>query len=470
MSREKHDECGIVAVQGDAAGVKVFYSLRVIQHRGQEAAGIAVFNNGVKCVRGMGLVHEVFSVENLQNLEGRMGIGHVRYSTTGTSCIENAQPVVVSSVVGDIALAHNGDIVNAASLREELRSRGWAFITTTDSEVIIRLLANELARSKDVVVALRNMMKTLVGSYSLVILAQGRIYGVRDPLGIKPLCLGRIGDMFGIASESVVFDTLDAAEFVRDVQPGEIVEVSENGLKSYVAFKEKFKAHCMFEWVYFARPDSVIDGRTCYEVRKEIGRVLAKEHPMDADLVMPVPDSGRIQALGFAEGSGIRFSEGLMKNRYIERTFIIPDQKDREINVFLKLNPFKSVIGGKNIVLVDDSIVRGTTMKKIVEVLRKGGAKKVHLRIGCPPIVAPCPLGIDMKTRDQFIAVGKSFKEIARELGADSVGYISIPGLVKAIGKDVHDLCLGCLTGEYPVKIPGERIRSQERLDAFMKV
>jgi len=468
MNHEKKEECGVVAIHGDAAGVKAFYALRVIQHRGQEAAGIAVFNNGIRCIRGMGLVHEVFSVDKLQSLEGRVAIGHVRYSTTGTSCIENAQPVVVTSVIGDIALAHNGDIVNAVSLREELRNRGWAFITTTDSEIIIRLLANELIKTKDVILALKGMMKALVGSYSLVILAQGRLYAVRDPLGIKPLCLGRIGDTFGVASESVVFDTLDAAEFMRDVNPGEVIEISDAGLRSYTIMNERFKAHCMFEWVYFARPDSTIDGRTCHEVRREIGRILAKEHPADADLVMPVPDSGRMQALGFSEASGIPFNEGLMKNRYIERTFIIPDQKDREINVFLKLNPFKSVIKGKSIVLVDDSIVRGTTMKKIVEVLRKGGAKKVHLRIGCPPIIAPCPLGIDMKTRDQFIAIGKSFNEIARELGADSVGYISIPGLVKAIGKDIRDLCLGCLTAEYPVKIPGEKIRAQERLDTFM--
>jgi amidophosphoribosyltransferase len=246
MSDEKHDECGIVAVHGDAAGVKIFYALRVIQHRGQEAAGIAVYNNGIKCVRGMGLVHEVFTVSNLQDLEGRMGIGHVRYSTTGTSCIENAQPVVVSSAVGDVALAHNGDIVNAPALREELRSKGWAFITTTDSEIIIRLLANELAKSKDVVIALRNIMKLLIGSYSLVVLAEGKVYGIRDPFGIKPLCIGRIGENLGIASESVVFDTLDAGEFVRDVQPGEIVEIGEGGIKPYVAFREKYKAHCMF--------------------------------------------------------------------------------------------------------------------------------------------------------------------------------------------------------------------------------
>lgn len=449
--------------------MKLYYALRVIQHRGQESAGIAVLNHTIRSMRGMGLVHEVFTPEKLQTLEGRVGIGHVRYSTTGSSSLENAQPVTVNSVIGDIALAHNGDIVNADTVREDLRAKGWAFITTTDSEIIIRLLANEVARCKDMVVALRGLMKMLVGSYSLVVLANGKLYGVRDPLGVKPLCIGRIGDGYGVASESVVFDTLDASEFMRDVKPGEIIEVDGNGISSYQTIRERFKAHCMFEWVYFARPDSTLDGRTVNDARREIGRILAKEHPVRADMVIPVPDSGRTQALGYAEASGIPYNEGLMKNRYIERTFIIPVQKEREINVVLKLNPLRSVISGKSIILVDDSIVRGTTMRTIIEVLRRVGARRVHLRIGCPPIIAPCPLGIDMKTRDQFIAVGRSTKEIAHMLGADSVGYIGIPGLVKAIGKDRYDLCLGCLTGEYPVRITGERMRSQERLDSFFE-
>jgi amidophosphoribosyltransferase len=459
--------CGVVGVAAteDVAG-DIFLGLRILQHRGQEAAGIAVHDGEMKFRRGMGLVHEVFSKENLVNLKGRVGIGHVRYSTTGTSTIENAQPVVVSSAAADIALAHNGDIVNAGELKEELQERGWAFMTSTDTEVVVRLLANEISETRDVVRALKNLAKKLVGSYSLVILVGGRVFALRDPLAIRPLCLGRGDGVHMVASESIVFDTL-GLDFVRDVGPGEIVELTPEAVMSHRIPAPQNPAHCMFEWVYFSRADSIVDGRLVYDVRQQIGRELAREHPVEADMVVPVPDSGRAHAFGYAEKSGLPYLEGLMKNRYIDRTFIMPEQEDRDLNVLLKLNPVRSVVGGKRVVLVDDSIVRGTTMRKIVSILRKGGAKEVHVRIGCPPIRAPCYLGIDMKTRNQFAANERTVKGIGDMLGADSLGYVSIAGLLRSLGLDEQQVCLGCLTARYPVEVPGEAVRFQKRLDAF---
>ncbi len=408
----------------------------------------------------------MFSPETLTSLRGNAGIGHVRYSTTGTSTIENAQPVVVSSVGADIALAHNGDIVNADELKQSLQARGWAFMTSTDTEVVVRLLANEIADTKDVVRAMKNLAKQLVGSYSLVVLVGDRVFGIRDPLAVRPLCIGTADGVSMVASESIVFDTL-GLEFARDVLPGEIVELTPDGFHSHKIPAPRNTAHCMFEWVYFSRADSVLDGRLVYDVRVQIGRELAREHAVEADIVVAVPDSGRAHAFGYAEESGLPYVEGLMKNRYIDRTFIMPEQVDRDLNVLLKLNPVRSLIEGKRVVLVDDSIVRGTTMRKIVSILRNGGAKEVHVRIGCPPIRAPCYLGIDMKTRDQFAATGKTVPEIGAMLGADSLGYVSIEGLLRSLEHEKTEVCLGCLTGLYPVEIPGEAVRFQERLDAF---
>ncbi len=470
--RQRWDEhpkhhCGIVASasHGDVSG-ELYYGLRVLQHRGQESAGIAVYNNGMKYHRGMGLVHEVFTPDRLADLQGTVGIGHVRYSTTGSSVVENAQPIVIPQSAGGLALSHNGDIVNAQELREGLEARGWAFMTTSDSEVIIRLLANEIAKTRDTPEALRNVMGRLVGAYSLMILVGGRVFAVRDPLAIRPLCVGKTEDGYMAASESVVFDTL-GAKFLRDLKPGEILELTPDGLEPQRLPHPTTTAHCMFEWVYFARPDSVVDGRLPYDVRMRIGEELAREHPVEADMVVPVPDSGRAHAHGFARYSGLPVVEGLIKNRYIERTFIMPEPKDREVSVLLKFNPVRSVIEGKRVVLIDDSIVRGTTFRQIVRIVRDGGAREVHVRIGCPPIRAPCYLGIDMKTRDQFIATGRTVEEIREYIGADSLGYCSIPALVRAIGMGQEDLCLGCLTGEYPVEIPGEKSRPQRRLDLF---
>ncbi len=446
--------------------IDVFYALRVLQHRGQESAGIAIYNNGIKALKGMGLAHQALKPDDIRNLKGDRGIGHVRYSTVGSSTIENAQPIVVSTNYGDIALAHNGEIVNADKIMDELKKKGWAFITQSDSEIAVRLLANDIANTGDPVRSLRNLMSMIQGSYSMTIMIDNRVFAIRDPYGIRPLCIGRTKTGYAAASESVVFDTL-GGEFLRDVEPGEIVELLPGEAKAVKTGLSRGRAHCMFEWVYIARPDSNIDGKLVYEVRRRIGQRLAKEQPVEADVVVPIPDSGRAHAIGYSEESGIRYSEGLMKNRYVERTFIMPEQSDRTTSVMLKLNPLKSVIKDKRIVLVDDSIVRGTTMKQIVQLVRNSGAKEVHVRVGSPPIRAPCYFGIDMKTREQFAATGRTVEQIAELITADSLGYISVDGLVDAIGHNYNDLCLGCLTEEYPVPVPGEKVRYQRKLDSF---
>ena len=462
------EECGIFAIASVAnVSIDIFYALRVLQHRGQESAGIAVYNNGIKAIKGMGLAHQALKTDDVNNLKGQLGIGHVRYSTVGSSNLENAQPIVVSTNYGDIALAHNGEIVNAEKIMDELKKKGWAFITSSDSEIAVRLLANDIANTGDPVRSLKNLMSMLQGSYSMTIIIDNRVFAIRDPLGFRPLCVGRTKSGFAAASESVVFDTL-GGEFIRDVEPGEIVEMLPGEIRSIKTGLSKGKAHCMFEWVYIARADSCIDGKLVYEVRTRIGQRLAKEQPVDADVVVPIPDSGRSHAIGYSEESGIRYSEGLMKNRYVERTFIMPEQADRVTNVMLKLNPLKSVIKDKRVVLVDDSIVRGNTIRQIVQIVRNAGAKEVHVRIGSPPIRAPCFFGIDMKTREQFAATGRTVEEIGKMITADSLGYISVQGLVDAIGHPANDLCLGCLTEEYPMSVPGEKVRYQKKLDSFV--
>ncbi|MCJ2520781.1 MAG: amidophosphoribosyltransferase [Candidatus Thermoplasmatota archaeon] len=462
--------CGIIGVVAEDGNIvpELFYGLRVLQHRGQESAGIAVFEEQINCKKAMGLVPEVFSSEELSELSGQVGIGHVRYSTEGASALENAQPIVASSIAGDIALAHNGEVVNADELRRELQRKRWAFLTSTDSEVIVRVLANEIIKTRDVNQALKEFTGRLIGSYSLVLLVGERLFAIRDPLAIRPLSYGRKDGMHIVASESVVFDTL-GARFIRDLRPGEILELTPHGVKSTRLPHPNNSAHCMFEWVYFSRPDSVLDGRLVYDVRVKIGEEIAREHPVAADMVVPVPDSGRAHAFGFAQALGLPLMEGLIKNRYIERTFIIPDQEERDIGVHLKLNAIRSLLQGKRVVLIDDSIVRGTTMSKIVKLVREAGAKEIHVRIGCPPIRAPCYLGIDMKTRDQFAANGRTVEQIRDSLGADSLEYLTIEGLVRAISMSEEDLCLGCLTAVYPVQVPGERLRPQRRLDLFME-
>lgn len=462
------EECGVFAIAAVSnVSIDIFYALRVLQHRGQESAGIAVYNNGIKAIKGMGLAHQALKPEEIRNLKGDLGIGHVRYSTFGTSSIENAQPIVVSTNYGDIALAHNGEIVNADKIMDELKKKGWAFITSTDSEIAVRLLANDIANTGDPVKSLKNLMSMLQGSYSMTIMIDNRVFAIRDPLGMRPLCVGRTKVGYAAASESVVFDTL-SGEFIRDVEPGEIVELLPGEVKSVKTGLSKGRAHCMFEWVYIARADSTIEDKLVYEVRRRIGQRLAKEQPVEADVVVPIPDSGKSHATGYSEVSGIPYAEGLMKNRYVERTFIMPEQSERTTSVMLKLNPLKSVIKEKRVVLVDDSIVRGTTIRQIVQLVRNAGAKEIHVRIGSPPIRAPCYFGIDMKTREQFAATGRTVEEIGKMITADSLGYISVDGLVEAIGLASGDLCLACLTEEYPMPVPGEKVRYQRKLDAFV--
>ena len=466
------DKCGVVGVRfdpeknRDAAALYIYYGLQALQHRGQESSGISVTNgNCVLSDKGMGLVTDYFNRERLQRLTGYAGIGHVRYSTTGSSKLENSQPFTVSYKNGTIAIAHNGNLVNYRELKKELESRGRVFTSDSDTEVIAQMLASELIKY-DIVEAIGETMKRLVGSYSLVILIDDKVIGVRDPLGFKPLCIGHLDNGYILASESAAIDTLNG-ELVRDVAPGEMVILGDK-IESHKLFKCKNHAHCMFEYVYFARPDSIMDGKLVYKVRHNIGEILAQECPTSADIVSPVPDSGITSAIGYSSGSGIHYAEALIKNRYVNRTFIMPAQELRETAVRLKLNTVRSNIEGKSLILIDDSIVRGTTSRRIIDLLRRGGAKEIHARIGSPPIISPCYLGIDMATREELIAAHKTVKGVEFLIGANSLYYISLDGLVKAIGINKEDLCTGCLTGVYPIEIPGEKCEDKQmKLNQF---
>jgi amidophosphoribosyltransferase len=426
-----------------------------LQHRGQESAGISAYNGDeISTFRGMGLVCDVFKNGNMEGIDGHVGIGHVRYSTTGKSKIENSQPFFSEFESGTIAIAHNGDIINSMELRCELELMGYDFKSTTDSEVICHLLTREYSKTSNMVEAIRNVTKILIGSYSLVILVNGDLFVVRDPSGIKPLSMGKMDDLTMVASETVAFDVVGAS-YIRDVEPGEILKIDDE-IKSYKLADDlkPRRAHCMFEYVYFARPDSILDGRSVYNVRLNIGKALSREFPADADVVMPVPDSAITAAIGYSRESGLGYGEGLIKNRYVGRTFIMPTQEERETSVRLKMNPIKSELEGKSIVLVDDSIVRGTTSKSLVKVLREAGAREIHLRVGCPPIISPCYYGIAMATKKELIASDKEVEEIRKTLGVDSLGYLSLESLIECIGLEDGNLCVGCLTGEYPTALP----------------
>ncbi len=400
----------------------------------------------------MGLVPEFFDLKKLKELKGNYGIGHVRYSTTGESRIECAQPLVTTHSQGTLAIAHNGNIVNAMELKRSLEKAGQAFISTTDTEVIAHLIVRRLARGEDIVTAITEVMKKLIGSYSLTILMEDMLVAVRDPLGIRPLCLGEADGTVIVASESVVFDVLNI-KFIRDVKPGEILLITGRGIKSHRPYKLNRKAHCMFEYVYFARPDSVLNGIPVYGVRERIGMLHGVDDDVDADFVSPIPDSAIPFALGYSRVKKIPYMESLIRNRYVGRTFILPDQQARELAVRLKLNPLLSNVKGKRIVLFDDSIVRGTTSSRIINLLKDAGAAEVHMRVGCPPIKRLCKLGIDMPTDRELIASDKSVEAIRRAIGADSLKYLSIADLMEAIGMGERELCMGCLTGKYPVEI-----------------
>ena len=424
---------------------RIYYALHSMQHRGQESAGIATSNDKIRVHKEMGMVADVFKSAYLS---GKNGIGHVRYSTSGESKTDNAQPLLLNYAKGAFAIAHNGNIVNHGSLRSELEMQGSTFATTSDTEIIAKIIAHEHMGCESFSKAIANTMTRLKGSYSLAILYGDRVYAVRDPWGLRPLCIGKTEDAHMVASESCALDIL-GAELVRDVSPGEIVRMgSENGS---VLTPQKRICHCMFEYVYFARPDSVLDGRSIYSVRRALGENLALEHPVEADMVAAVPDSGITHALGYAKQSGIPYGEALMKNRYVGRTFILPHQDQRDTGVRMKLNPLKSEIESKRIVLVDDSIVRGTTLKRIVTSLRQAGASEVHVRIACPPILNPCLYGIDMKTSREFIANNRSPKQISELIGADTLQYQSIEGLMNALNMKKNELCMACLDGDYPL-------------------
>ncbi|MBP2172980.1 amidophosphoribosyltransferase [Methanococcus voltae] len=447
--------CGIFGIYSPTKNnivKKVYYGLYALQHRGQEGAGIAVGNGkNIGSYKGVGLVPEVFTNKELQNLYGHIGIGHVRYSTTGGNNIDNCQPFVVNSSFGNFAISHNGDIVNSALLRKELEKNGHIFISTTDSEVIAQLLVRELLKTDDIVQAMKNVSEKLNGAYSMLIVYNDMMIAVRDPKGFKPLCMGMKNGEIYFSSESCALDIVDVP-LERDIKAGEMIVVKGNSVESYDLPNKSEKAStCMFEYVYFARPDSTIDGISVHEVRRNIGKILAKENKTDADVVSPVPDSGILFSQGYTEEAGIPYKEVLIKNRYIGRTFILPTQEERDLAVRLKLNPVKDMIKDKKIILIDDSIVRGTTSKKIVTMVKKTGAKEIHFKIGSPKIVSPCFYGIDMARKDELIASTRTDEEIADSIHADSVQYLSIEGLLEAIGR--KDLCLACLNGEYPTDV-----------------
>ncbi|NLY50591.1 MAG: amidophosphoribosyltransferase [Firmicutes bacterium] len=443
-----HEECGVFGVYapGQDVGRLTYMGLFALQHRGQESAGIAVTDGrSIALEKGVGLVSEVFSAEKLMGLEGNLAIGHVRYATAGSRDINNAQPLATVSRRGSLALAHNGNLTNAESLREELSERGYLFQTSSDTEVIASLVAQ--AEARDVKSALISALEQVRGAYALVVLTPDRLLGVRDPNGIRPLCLGRLGTGYVLASESCALDTV-GAEFIRDIEPGELVSIGAEGVQS-VRFASQDKAVCIFEFIYFARPDSKIEGVGIHESRRRAGRRLAQEHPAQADLVIAVPDSGTSAALGYAEAVGIPFGEGLIKNRYVGRTFIQPGQQLRELGVHLKLNPIRDALEGKSVVMVDDSIVRGTTSSRIVRLLKSSGAREVHVRVSSPPIVSPCYYGIHMPTYGELIGARCSVEETRKRIGADSLGYLSLEGLVQAVGLPEEPYCLACFTGEY---------------------
>ncbi|MCU4716727.1 amidophosphoribosyltransferase [Halapricum hydrolyticum] len=459
-----HEKCGVVGIslQDRDAARPLYYSLYALQHRGQEAAGI-VTHDGFQQHSHVetGLVGDVFDEGDLGQLNGENGIGHVRYPTSGALDKSCAQPFSVSFKSGSLGLSHNGNLVNADEVRDELAELGHAFTSDGDTEVIAHDLARNLLE-EDLVRAVKRTMGRIHGSYSLTIMHDDTVLGVRDPKGNRPLVIGELEDGYVLASESAAIDTLDG-ELVRDVEPGELVVLHPDGTgyDSYQLIEEDSTAHCFFEHVYFARPDSNIDGTLVYDARRELGRRLYAEAGIDTDVVMPVPDSGRAFASGYAEaaqdaGVDVNFAEGLMKNRYVGRTFIMPTQDERERAVRLKLNPIKNTVKGKRVTLIDDSIVRGTTSTQLVELMRDAGAEEVHVRIGAPPIVAPCYMGIDMATREELIASDMSVEEIRETIHADSLAYLSVDAIAETLDQQRDDLCLGCVTGEYPYDIDGE--------------
>ncbi|MGH9727658.1 MAG: amidophosphoribosyltransferase [Candidatus Acidiferrales bacterium] len=447
-----HDECGVFGVFGNEEAAKLTYlGLYALQHRGQESAGIAA-TEGVqlRVEKGMGLVQELFTPNVIARLPGAAAIGHTRYSTAGDTTLTNAQPLASDCNRGKLALAHNGNLTNALELRRNLEHKGSIFQTTSDTEVIVHLVA----RSKvgNLAGAIADALGQVEGAYSLLILTRDEIFALRDPRGFRPLALGRLGDTWVVGSETCAFDLI-GAEYVRDVEPGEMLRISKSGIESIRFAPEKQHQYCIFEHVYFARPDSVVFGRPVNPTRERLGRLLAREHPAIADMVVPVPDSGVPAAIGYAAESGIPFRMGLIRNHYMGRTFIEPSQAIRDFGVRLKLNPVRHLLEGRRVVLVDDSIVRGTTSRKIVRMMRESGVAEVHMRISCPPTVSPCHYGIDTPTKLELIGAQKSIEQIREFIGADSLGYLSLDSLRAAVEDNDGKFCTACYTGVYPTEL-----------------
>lgn len=457
---EIKEACGVFGIynfEADHSAKSVYYGLFALQHRGQESAGIAASDGEeIKHHKGMGLVNQVFDEINLSRLKGHISMGHVRYSTTGSSVIENAQPIVIDTRYGTIALAHNGNLINSSGLRQDLKEKGISFVGTSDSEVIAAMIAT--SKKSDFEDALIDTFKRCKGAFSLLVMTKDKLIAARDAHGIRPLSIGKLEDAYVVSSETCALDIL-GAQFVRDVANGEIVVIDKDGLRSRTWQMGEREAICVFEYIYFARPDSILHGRNVYEARFHMGKYLAKEYPVEADMVMAVPESGVPAAMGYAAESKIPYEEGLIKNRYIGRTFIEPSQEIRDLGVRLKLNPIRDAVRGKKVIIIDDSIIRGTTSRQIVRLIREAGAREVHMRISSPPNLNPCFYGIDTAARAELIAANLSVEGIRKYIEADSLGYLSLKNLIKSISLPAKNLCLACLNGEYPVRIP-ERLQS----------
>ncbi len=453
-----HDQCGIFAVfNNKEAADLIYFGLYALQHRGQESAGIVTSEDAqFHLHKGMGEVCEVFGDKsNLERLRGFNGIGHTRYSTTGASSIINIQPFIITNRNEQLAIGHNGNLTNAYDLRQKLDAAGSIFQTTSDSEIILHLIAKSKKQTR--IERIADALKKIKGAYSLIFLTNNSIIATRDPNGFKPLCIGKLKDSYFFTSETCALDII-GAEYIRDVEPGELVEISDKGIKSYYPHPKKSIKHsfCIFEFIYFARPDSKIFGENVDKVRRRLGRQLAKEHPVEADIVIGIPDSANTATLGYSEESGIRFEIGLIRNHYVGRTFIDPQQKIRDLDVKVKFNPVKGVLEGKRVIVVDDSIVRGTTCKKLVKLIRDAGAKEVHFRVSSPPIISPCFFGIDMPTKDELIGANYTVKQIEKMLGVDSLRYLSLEGMLSMPSLPNTTFCDGCFTGNYPLKTPQE--------------
>ena len=453
MIGSRHEECGVFGIY-DREGLKiaplVYYGLFALQHRGQESCGIAINNDGwIRCHKNMGLVSEVFTHDVIDSLEGTIAIGHVRYSTTGASILKNTQPLVTQYVKGTLSLAHNGNLTNAITLRRELEEEGAFFQTTVDSEIVAYLVAKERTKTHSVEEAVEKAMERIQGGYALLVMSPKKLIAARDPYGFKPLCMGKIGESYVFASETCALDAV-GAKYERDVEPGEIVVIDDDGIRSIRTHCRGICKMCIFEYIYFARPDSRIDGKSVYEARLQAGRLLYRQHPVEADVVIGVPESGLDAASGFGEEAGIPVVRGFMKNTYIGRTFIKPAQDQRQEAVRIKLNPVAEAVKGKRVVLIDDSIVRGTTMANLVRMLREAGATEVHVRISSPPFVSPCYYGTDVPSKDLLIACQHTIPEICEILGADSLGYLEVDSLGDLIGDKDHSFCDACFTGNYP--------------------